>query len=117
MAERAGLSMDPWIRGDVHFRPDRTAEIRRRQGGGWSRNPSRLVLGDVEPQYLVLVPANVDAQLRATTVFGNKAIASLLGESDRGNIMLGGDREASAITTEFNTVFERSWELPSRSIR
>jgi phospholipid/cholesterol/gamma-HCH transport system substrate-binding protein len=62
---------------------------------------------DVNPRYLERIPANVSAEIRATTVFGNKYIsftspenASAQHITDRNVI------DVSAVTTEFNTVFE-----------
>jgi phospholipid/cholesterol/gamma-HCH transport system substrate-binding protein len=67
---------------------------------------ARLTL-DVQPRYLSYIPANVVAEIRATTVFGNKYIAFSSPEhpsaqriSDNAVI------DASAVTTEFNTLFE-----------
>ena len=72
--------------------------------GGQSR--ARLVL-DVEPRYLDMIPANVNAQLRATTVFGNKYI-SFLSPADPSSDKLkpGAVINATSTTTEFNTLFE-----------
>ncbi|MDF2586038.1 MAG: MCE-family protein [Mycobacterium sp.] len=105
MAERAGLSMDPGSKVTFNGVPiGRLKSAGVVSDGRGTR--ARLVL-DVEPQYLTLVPANVDAQLRATTVFGNKYISFLspanpTAERLRPDAVI----EASATTTEFNTVFE-----------
>ncbi|MGE2721350.1 MCE family protein [Mycolicibacterium celeriflavum] len=62
---------------------------------------------DVDPRYLERIPANVTAEIRATTVFGNKYI-SLESPKDASahHVSPGAVIEASAVTTEFNTVFE-----------
>ncbi len=105
MAERAGLSMDPGSKVTFNGVP-----IGRLKSAGVVTDGrgarARLVL-DVKPQYLALIPANVDAQLRATTVFGNKYI-SFLSPANPATDRLRPDAviEASATTTEFNTVFE-----------
>lgn len=105
MAERAGLSMDPGSKVTFNGVP-----IGRLQSAGVVTDGrgarARLVL-DVKPRYLSLIPANVDAQLRATTVFGNKYI-SFLSPANPATDRLRPDAviEASATTTEFNIVFE-----------
>ncbi|OBB73584.1 MCE family protein [Mycobacterium sp. 852014-52144_SCH5372336] len=68
--------------------------------------PAELSL-NVNPRYLERIPANVTAEIRATTVFGNKYV-SLESPDDASaqHISAGAVIEASAVTTEFNTVFE-----------
>ena len=105
MAERAGLSMDPGSKVTFNGVPiGRLTSAGVVTDGRGAR--ARLIL-DVKPQYLALIPANVDAQLRATTVFGNKYI-SFLSPANPATDRLRPDAviEASATTTEFNTVFE-----------
>ncbi|QNJ93568.1 MCE family protein [Mycolicibacterium fluoranthenivorans] len=105
MAERAGLSMDPGSKVTFNGVP-----IGRLKSAGvvsdGSQSRARLVL-DVEPRYLNMIPANVDAQLRATTVFGNKYI-SFLSPADPSSDKLkpGAVINATSTTTEFNTLFE-----------
>lgn len=105
MAERAGLSMDPGSKVTFNGVPiGRLASAGVVTDGREAR--ARLLL-DVEPQYLALIPANVDAQLRATTVFGNKYISFLSpANPSEDRLRAGAVIEASATTTEFNTVFE-----------
>ncbi|MEH3128926.1 MAG: MCE family protein [Mycolicibacterium neoaurum] len=105
IAERAGLSMDPGSKVTFNGVP-----IGRLTSAGVVTEGDDVrakLLLDVKPQYLQLIPSNVDAQLRATTVFGNKYI-SLLSPADPSPDRLepGAVINASATTTEFNTVFE-----------
>ncbi|EUA43986.1 mce related family protein [Mycobacterium xenopi 4042] len=37
--------------------------------------PAAKFILDVNPKYIKLIPANVDANIKATTVFGNKYVA------------------------------------------
>lgn len=69
----------------------------------------------VNPRYLERIPANVTAEIRATTVFGNKYI-SLASPKDASphRVSAGAVIEASAVTTEFNTVFETVLELAEK---
>ena len=43
----------------------------RREGG----EPTAKFTLDVDPKYINLIPANVDANIKATTVFGNKYVS------------------------------------------
>lgn len=105
IAARAGLVMDPGSK--VTFNGvdiGRVAGIEAVDINGAPRARFRL---DVSPNYVVLIPANVHAEIKATTVFGNKYVAlsaphdaSALPISPRDVI------DATAVTTEFNTLFE-----------
>jgi phospholipid/cholesterol/gamma-HCH transport system substrate-binding protein len=62
---------------------------------------------DVNPRYLQYIPAKVEADIRATTVFGNKYISfSSPKDPSPQRISTHEVIEASAVTTEFNTLFE-----------
>jgi phospholipid/cholesterol/gamma-HCH transport system substrate-binding protein len=67
---------------------------------------ARLTL-DVNPRYLDHIPANVVAEIQATTVFGNKYI-SFSSPKDPSTQHLSPHAviDASSVTTEFNTLFE-----------
>ena len=62
---------------------------------------------DVTRHYMQFIPVNVEAQIHATTVFGNKYISftspkhPFLQRISTGDVI-----DASAVTTEFNTLFE-----------
>ena len=67
---------------------------------------ARLTL-QVDPRYLHLVPANVGADINASTVFGNKYIALRSPEDPSAQRLSAGDEiTASWVSTEFNTLFE-----------
>ena len=62
---------------------------------------------DVNPRYIQYIPANVVADIRATTVFGNKYISfSSPKDPSPQRISTHDVIEASAVTIEFNTLFE-----------
>ncbi|MGW0160879.1 MCE family protein [Mycobacterium sp. NPDC003323] len=105
MAERAGLAMDPGSKVTFNGVPIGRLESADAVTEGHDVR-ARLVLA-VSPKYLHLIPANVDAQLRATTVFGNKYV-SFLSPPDPSEDRLGPGAviRVSATTTEFNTVFQ-----------
>ena len=61
----------------------------------------------MKPRYVSYIPANVVAEIRATTVFGNKYIAFSSPENPSAQrISSNAVIDASAVTTEFNTLFE-----------
>ncbi|PND58527.1 MCE-family protein MCE1A [Mycobacterium sp. ENV421] len=70
------------------------------------KNIARLRL-DVEPRYLAYIPANVHADIKATTVFGNKYVALSTPKNPVSARLTTSDViNASSVTTEFNTLFE-----------
>src|ERR1700722_14226298 len=105
VAARAGLVMDPGSKvtynGVEIGRVSTISEITRD-----GRPAARLVL-DVTPKYVKLIPANVAAAVKATTVFGNKYVAltspsNPAAESITPSTVI----DATSVTTEFNTLFE-----------
>jgi phospholipid/cholesterol/gamma-HCH transport system substrate-binding protein len=61
----------------------------------------------VGPKYIHLIPANVDANLTATTVFGTKYV-SFTSPKDpvEQRVSPSAIIDATSVTTEFNTLFE-----------
>jgi phospholipid/cholesterol/gamma-HCH transport system substrate-binding protein len=73
---------------------------------------------NVEPRYIEFIPKNVVADVRATTVFGNKYISFSSPKDPSPQRITSQDIiDASSVTTECNIVFETSCRSPSRSIR
>ena len=105
MAERAGLAMDPGSKVTFNGVPiGRLAESGVVTVGDVPQ--AKLTL-DVDPKYLSLIPANVQAELRATTVFGNKYISFLSPPNPSAQRLAGGDTvKSTGTTTEFYTLFE-----------
>jgi phospholipid/cholesterol/gamma-HCH transport system substrate-binding protein len=69
--------------------------------------PNAKLTLDVYPRYISYIPANVVAEIRATTVFGNKYISFSSPENPSAqHVSANGVIDASAVTTEFNTLFE-----------
>jgi phospholipid/cholesterol/gamma-HCH transport system substrate-binding protein len=59
------------------------------------------------PHYISLIPANVDAQIKASTVFGNKYVSFTSPKDPAKQRISSSDViKASGVTTEFNTLFE-----------
>jgi phospholipid/cholesterol/gamma-HCH transport system substrate-binding protein len=69
--------------------------------------PAAKVVLDVTPKYLKLIPANVAAAVKATTVFGNKYVALTSPKNPAAqSITPSTVIDATSVTTEFNTLFE-----------
>ncbi|MDH6195781.1 phospholipid/cholesterol/gamma-HCH transport system substrate-binding protein [Mycobacterium frederiksbergense] len=102
---RAGLSMDPGSKVTYNGVPiGRLASIDVVEVDG---NPEAKLTLDVKPKYLKLLPENVVAELRATTVFGNKYISFLSPENPSPQrVSPATPIRAQGVTTEFNTLFE-----------
>ncbi|MHA7648467.1 MCE family protein [Mycobacterium sp. ML4] len=105
VAPRAGLVMDPGSKVTYNgVEIGRVASITEIQRDGV---PVAKFVMDVDPDYLRLIPANVDANIKATTVFGNKYVALTSPKNptpQRISPQLVID--ARSVTTEFNTLFE-----------
>lgn len=104
MSDRSGLVMDPGSK--VTFNGvviGRVTEVTQVNVGDEPR--AKLAL-NVKPQYIDLIPKNVDAKIQATTVFGNKYVSFSSPKNPTGRIASGDVIEASWVTTEFNTLFE-----------
>ena len=71
-----------------------------------ARPKAKLTL-DVDPRYIDFIPANVSADIKATTVFGNKYVSFSSPEDPSAQRISSGDViDVSSVTTEFNTLFE-----------
>lgn len=102
---RAGLVMDPGSKVTYNgVQIGRVAGISEITRGG---KPAAKVVLDVTPKYVNMIPANVAAEVRASTVFGNKYVALRspkipAPQSITPSMVI----DATTVTTEFNTVFE-----------
>ncbi|MFV8052669.1 MCE family protein [Mycobacterium sp. 48b] len=105
LSGRAGLSMDPGSK--VTFNGVPIGRLASIDVVTVDDNPEAKLTLDVKPQYLKLIPENVTAELRATTVFGNKYISFLSPSNPSPNRLTPGTPiRAQGVTTEFNTLFE-----------
>ena len=104
--DRSGLAMDPGSKVTFNGVPIGRLQAAQTQSADDGRTQARLVLS-VDPQYLDLLPSNVDVKLLATTAFGNKYIAFTSPAHPSPQRIKSGDViNASGVTTEFNTLFE-----------
>ena len=105
LSDRAGLVMDPGSKvtynGVQIGRVDKVDEIER------DGKPAVKFSLDVYPKYLHLIPANVDAQIVATTVFGEKYVSMTAPENPLPQrITPKNVIDARSVTTEINTLFQ-----------
>jgi phospholipid/cholesterol/gamma-HCH transport system substrate-binding protein len=105
ISSRAGLSIDPGAKVTYNgVEIGRVANIDAINVG--DQQKAKVTL-DVDKKFIRLIPANVDAEIKATTVFGNKYVAfSSPKNPDAQRIKSSDVIDVSAVTTEFNTLFE-----------
>jgi phospholipid/cholesterol/gamma-HCH transport system substrate-binding protein len=105
VAARSGLVMDPGSKITYNgVEIGRVAGISEIQHDG---KPAAKLDLDVDPKYIRLIPANVDANIKGTTVFGNKYVSLTSPKNPTAQrITPQHVIDASSVTTEFNTLFE-----------
>jgi phospholipid/cholesterol/gamma-HCH transport system substrate-binding protein len=105
MADRSGLAMDSGSKVTYNgVEIGRVGKVDAVDVGGASK--AKLTL-KVNPKYISLIPANVDADVKATTVFGLKYVAfSSPKHPAPQRITSSTVIYVSSVTTEFNTLFE-----------
>jgi phospholipid/cholesterol/gamma-HCH transport system substrate-binding protein len=113
LSSRAGLVVDPGSK--VTFNGVEIGRVSRIGMVDVDGTPKAKLTLDVDPQYLKFIPANVDAQIRATTVFGNKYVSFSSPKSPAPQQISDRDPiDVSAVTTEFNTLFETVTSIAER---
>jgi phospholipid/cholesterol/gamma-HCH transport system substrate-binding protein len=105
MAARSGLSLDPSTKVTYNgVEIGRVSEINAVSVGDV---PKAKIALEVNPKFIPLIPQNVDTQIKATTVFGSKYVAFATPKNpsprhiDPSQVI-----DVSAVTVEFNTLFE-----------
>jgi phospholipid/cholesterol/gamma-HCH transport system substrate-binding protein len=105
ISSRSGLSMDTGSK--VTYNGVEIGRVVDIQAVDRDGQPAAKVSLDVNRQFVHLIPANVNAEIKATTVFGNKYIAfSSPKNPDAQRITSKDQIVAQGVTTEFNTLFE-----------
>ncbi len=100
-SDRAGLVMESGAK--VKLRGVQVGEVRSIEGG---REPVRLKL-EIYPDQVKYIPANVGAEIRATTAFGAKYVNLLYPQDPSSKHIASGQMIVSKnVSTEVNTVFE-----------
>jgi phospholipid/cholesterol/gamma-HCH transport system substrate-binding protein len=105
LASRAGLVMDPGSKVTYNgVEIGRVGSISETVRDG---KPAARFDLEVYPRYLNLIPANVNADVKATTVFGGKYVSLTTPEHPSAQrITPGAVIDARSVTTEINTLFE-----------
>lgn len=113
ISARSGLSMDPGAKVTYNgVEIGRVATVDAVDVGG---EPKAKIVLDVDPKYIKLIPQNVDADISATTVFGNKYISFTSPKDPSSQRITSSDViDVTHVTTEFNTLFETVVSLSSQ---
>ncbi len=113
MSARAGLSMDPGAKVTYNgVEIGRVATVNAVDVGG---EPQAKIILDVDPKYIKLIPKNVNADVSATTVFGNKYISFTSPKDPSPQRITTSDViDVTKVTTEFNTLFETIVDISSQ---
>ena len=105
VSQRAGLVMDPGSKvtyNGVEIGRVTSVDPINRDGA----TQAKLSL-EVNPKYIELIPANAIAEIKATTVFGNKYVSFRSPpDPSKARISSADVIDVTHVTTEFNTLFE-----------
>ncbi|KUI06413.1 MCE-family protein MCE3A [Mycobacterium lehmannii] len=105
-SERAGLVME--TDADVMLRGVRVGRVSQL---GSDADATRLRL-EIDPDQIRYIPANVGAQISATTAFGTKFVELMMpSDPSPKRLAAGAVLHAERVSTEINTVFENVVEL------
>ena len=113
LSSRAGLVMDPNAKVTYNgVAVGRVAKIEPTQVDGKEAAKFSLQL---DPKFLHLIPANVDGDIQATTIFGNKYVSLSTPKNPVSQRLSSSSTiDARNVTTEFNTVFETVTNLAEK---
>jgi phospholipid/cholesterol/gamma-HCH transport system substrate-binding protein len=113
VGDRAGLSMDPGSK--VTFNGVEIGQVAGVEEVTRDGVAKAKILLEVDKKYIELIPADVVAEVKATTVFGNKYVA-FTSPSDPDKKRVSSEQEIpiKQVTTEFNTLFETVVELAEK---
>ncbi|WP_431234487.1 MCE family protein [Mycolicibacterium psychrotolerans] len=105
ISQRAGLVMDPGSKVTYNgVEIGRVTGVDSVEKDGTTK--AKLSL-NVNPKYVALIPANAIAEVKASTVFGNKYVSFRSPpDPSKERISSGDVIDVSHVTTEFNTLFE-----------
>jgi phospholipid/cholesterol/gamma-HCH transport system substrate-binding protein len=105
ISSRSGLVMDPNSKVTYNgVEIGRVTNISAQVEDG--KEAAKLLL-EVNPRFIPLIPSNVDADIQATTIFGNKYVALTSPTNPTPARITSSDViDARSVTVEFNTLFE-----------
>jgi phospholipid/cholesterol/gamma-HCH transport system substrate-binding protein len=105
LSSRSGLSMDPGSK--VTYNGVEIGRVVGVDAAYEGDKPSAEIKLDVNRKFVPLIPENVVAEIKASTVFGNKYIAfSTPSDPSKARVTKDTKIQAQGVTTEFNTLFE-----------
>ena len=105
ISSRAGLSMDPGAK--VTYNGVEIGRVGKVEAVTVGDQPRAKITLNVDPKYFKYIPKNVNADISATTVFGNKYISfSSPKDPSPQRITTSDVIDVTSVTTEFNTLFE-----------
>ncbi len=103
-SDRAGLVME--TNAKVKLRGVQVGKVTNIAVTGQENSPVALRL-DIDPSQLKFIPSNVEAQIRATTVFGAKFVDLVYPDNPSSQRLEAGQvLKSRNVTTEVNTVFQ-----------
>jgi phospholipid/cholesterol/gamma-HCH transport system substrate-binding protein len=110
ISSRAGLSMDPGAK--VTYNGVEIGRVGKVEAVTVGDEPRAKIILNVDPKYFKYIPKNVNADISATTVFGNKYISfSSPKDPTPQRITTSDVIDVTSVTTEFNTLFETVVEV------
>ena len=113
VSARAGLSMDPGAK--VTYNGVEIGRVGKVQAVNVGDEQRAKITLEVDPKYFHLIPKNVEADISATTVFGNKYISFKSPKDPTPQRITTSDViDVTAVTTEFNTLFETVVDVSSQ---
>ncbi len=108
-ADRSGLVMDTGAK--VMMRGVQVGRVNQIGQTGQDKTGSSLKL-EIEPDQIRYIPANVEAQISATTAFGAKFVDLVIPQNpSRARLSAGTVLHSKNVSTEINTVFENVVDL------
>ena len=105
LSSRAGLVMDP--NSKVTFNGVEIGRVTNISAQVENGKEAAKLLLEVNPRFIPLIPSNVQADIQATTIFGNKYV-SLTSPANPSPARINSSDviDARSVTVEFNTLFE-----------
>lgn len=113
LSSRAGLVMDPGSK--VTYNGVAIGRVDKIEPTVVDGNEAAKFTLEVDPKFVKLIPANVQGDIQATTIFGNKyVLLSAPADPSSKRISSADVIDVRNVTTEFNTVFETVTNLAEK---
>ena len=113
LSSRAGLVMDPGAK--VTYNGVAIGRVDKIEPAVADGKEAAKFSLQVDPKYVKLIPANVNGDIEATTIFGNKYVSLSTPTDPVAKRISSADViDVRSVTTEFNTVFETVTNLAEK---